>query len=162
MVLLMNDKIDVHDTAVRCRHTPCTRLTLQCHRCRWFGLSRQSGSTCACTRTELPAGRRAAALCAGCYDMTRACAVQCVLELSKAVGAEGLVAGQVVDIKSEGSEGEFCVSSYQICRLPSQLFAHHWSRSLETLQHLPRATSLCLLSGSAALLIAAALLHSSQ
>lgn len=31
--------------------------------------------------------------------------VQCVLELSKAVGAEGLVAGQVVDMKSERSEG---------------------------------------------------------
>ena len=30
---------------------------------------------------------------------------QCVLELSKAVGAEGLVAGQVVDMKSERSEG---------------------------------------------------------
>ena len=34
------------------------------------------------------------------------CGVQCVLELSKAVGAEGLVAGQVVDMKSERSEGD--------------------------------------------------------
>ena len=32
--------------------------------------------------------------------------LQCVLELSKAVGAEGLVAGQVVDMKSERGEGE--------------------------------------------------------
>ena len=39
--------------------------------------------------------------------------VQAVLELTKAVGAEGLVAGQIVDIKSEGAGASIGVETLQ-------------------------------------------------
>ena len=39
--------------------------------------------------------------------------MQAVLELSRAVGAEGLVAGQVVDIKSEGAGSAIGVETLQ-------------------------------------------------
>ena len=42
-----------------------------------------------------------------------ACAPQVVCEVGKAVGAEGLVAGQIVDIKSEGMAEQVCCRRWE-------------------------------------------------
>ena len=43
-------------------------------------------------------------------------AVQMICEVGKAVGAEGLVAGQIVDIKSEGQGKKVCLYGTSICK----------------------------------------------
>lgn len=60
----------------------------------------------------LPCAKPGHRLCSALLTQQRS-HVQAVLELSKASGAEGLVAGQVVDIKSEGAGAALGVETLQ-------------------------------------------------